>query len=80
MARLIAADPRLQRAMCHRREHECRYDPDEVPPVGDTVRLSLIGSTRVGGRYEDGSAYASETLLASIEGREIGRASCRERV
>ena len=36
-------------------------------PCGDTVRLSLIGSTRVGGRYEDGSALASDALLAAIE-------------
>jgi hypothetical protein len=67
VAQLIAADGRLQRALRNQREHECRYDPDEVPPPGDTVRLSLIGSTRVGGRYEDGSALASEALLAAIE-------------
>jgi hypothetical protein len=67
VAQLIAADGRLQRAMHNQREHECQYDPDEVPPRGDTVRLSLIGSTRVGGRYEDGSALASEALLAAIE-------------
>jgi hypothetical protein len=67
VAQLIAADARLHRAMRNRREHECQYDPDEVPLPGDTVRLSLIGSTRVGGRYEDGSALASERLLVAIE-------------
>ncbi|TPG11649.1 hypothetical protein EAH75_11675 [Rhodanobacter glycinis] len=67
VAQLIRADARLQRAMRNQREHECQYDPDEVPAPGDTVRLSLIGSTRVGGRYEDGSALASEALLAAIE-------------
>ncbi|KAA0069342.1 hypothetical protein [Rhodanobacter sp. T12-5] len=67
VAQLIENDPRLQRATRNQREHECRHDPDEVPLPGDSVRLSLIGSTRVGGRYEDGSAVASEELLAAIE-------------
>ncbi|MHB1057441.1 MAG: hypothetical protein ACYC0F_06130 [Rhodanobacter sp.] len=67
VAQLIEADTRLRRAVRNQREHECRHDPDEVPPAGDSVRLSLIGSTRVGGRYEDGSACASEELLAAVE-------------
>ncbi|HEY8683930.1 MAG TPA: hypothetical protein VIM06_12225 [Rhodanobacter sp.] len=67
VAQLIEADARLSRAVHNPREHECRYDPDEVPACGDTVRLSLIGSTRVGGRYEDATAVASEELLAAIE-------------
>src|SRR5690606_27793213 len=58
VAQLIEADPRLQRTLRNRREHECRHDPDEVPAAGENVRLSLIGSTRVGGRYEDGSTCA----------------------
>ena len=67
VAQLVAADPRLQRAVLHPHEHECRYDPDEVPASGDRVRLSLIGSIRVGGRYEDGSAFASEELTTAVE-------------
>lgn len=67
VAQLIEADARLRRAMRNPREHECRHDPDEVPAAGDSVRLSLIGSTRVGGCYEDGSALASAELLAAIE-------------
>jgi hypothetical protein len=67
VAQLVAADPRLTRTMHNPREHECDYDGDEVPACGELVRLSLIGSTRVGGRYEDGSAYASETLTAAVE-------------
>ncbi len=67
VAQLIEHDVRVQRALCCPREHACRIDPDEVPAVGDTVRLSLIGSTRVGGRYEDGSSFASEALLAAVE-------------
>ena len=39
----------------------------EVPNAGESVRLSLIGSTRVGGRYEDGSAFATAELTAAIE-------------
>lgn len=31
------------------------------------VRLSLIGSTRVGGRYEDGSTLATDALLTAVE-------------
>lgn len=67
VAQLIEADARLRRAVCNPQEHECRHDPDEVPAAGDSVRLSLIGSTRVGGRYEDGSALACEELLAAID-------------
>ena len=67
VAQLIARNPRLQRAMSHPEEHECQHDPDEVPLVGETVRLSLIGSTRVGGRYEDGSELASEALLQAVD-------------
>jgi hypothetical protein len=67
VAQLIEADVRLHRAVCNQREHECRHDPDEVPAAGDTVRLSLIGSTRIGGRYEDGSDSATAELTAAIE-------------
>ncbi len=67
VAQLIARDQRLQRVVAHAHEHECRHDPDEVPAAGDIVRLSLIGSTRVGGRYEDGSAQASDTLLDAVD-------------
>jgi hypothetical protein len=67
VAQLIADDPRLRRAVRHQHEHECRYNPNEIPAAGDTVRLSLIGSTRVGGRYEDGTGFATEELTATIE-------------
>jgi hypothetical protein len=67
VAQLIARDPRLQRAMANPREHECQHDPDEVPRAGETVRLSLIGSTRVGGLYEDGSELASDALIQAID-------------
>jgi hypothetical protein len=67
VAQLIARDPRLQRAMSHPEQHECRHDPDQVPLAGEVVRLSLIGSTRVGGRYEDGSELASDELIKAVD-------------
>ncbi len=67
VAQLIERDPRLQRAMSHPEEHECGYDPEAVPVVGEVVRLSLIGSTRVGGRYEDGSELASDELIKTVD-------------
>ena len=67
LAQLIAADPRLQRLVADPREHVGRYDPELIPAAGTLVRLSLIGSTRVGGRYEDGSAFATAALVAAVE-------------
>ncbi|MGP1665132.1 MAG: hypothetical protein ACTS5I_04320, partial [Rhodanobacter sp.] len=67
MAQLVARDPRLQRATSHPDEHECHYDVTAVPLVGEVVRLSLIGSTRVGGRYEDGSALVSTDLTQAVD-------------
>jgi hypothetical protein len=64
---LVAEDDRLRRAFDRPREHQCDFDPARVPAAGEVVRLSLIGSTRVGGRYEDGSALATPELLAAIE-------------
>lgn len=67
VAQLIAADPRLQRALANPREHECLHDPAAVPAAGEVVRLSLIGSTRVGGLYEDGSEFATEALIDAVD-------------
>ena len=67
LGELVAEDARLRRAMERPQEHQCDFDPQRVPAHGEIVRLSLIGSTRVGGRYEDGSALATETLLDTIE-------------
>lgn len=66
VAQLIADDPRLRRAQ-RTGEHRFHYDGAQVPRLGQTVRLSLIGSIRAGGRYEDGSALASDELAASID-------------
>ena len=66
LGELIDAQPRLRHAIDNPL-HECRYEPYAVPAHGEVVRLSLIGSTRAGGRYEDGSELATETLLDRIE-------------
>ncbi len=66
MAQLVQTDVRLHRTT-HSAEHECSYEPDHVPAAGETVRLSLIASTRVGGRYEDGTDYASAELSAAVD-------------
>lgn len=66
IAALIAADPRLQRLGrdgLHRYEH----DPQRVLAAGERLRLSTIGSTRVGGLYRDGSALITPALSAAIE-------------
>lgn len=66
IAQLMSSNARLRRTAGHSRHKGC-YDPVAVPAAGDTVRLSLIGSTRVGGRYEDGSDFATTELMATIE-------------
>ncbi len=67
LGELVAQDDRLQRAIERPHEHQCDFDPARIPAAGEVVRLSLIGSTRVGGRYEDGSALATPALLAAVE-------------
>ncbi|MEO5811133.1 MAG: hypothetical protein ABIU96_00705 [Rhodanobacter sp.] len=66
VAQLIKADVRLRRAT-HSPAHECSYTPEQVPAAGEIVRLSLIASTRVGGRYEDGSSHATVELTEAVE-------------
>jgi hypothetical protein len=67
VAQLVAGDLRLQRALRDGDKHECHFDAEQVPAAGESVRLSLIGSTRVGGLYEDGGELKSEALLAVID-------------
>jgi len=66
IAGLVAADPRLQRAM-HKAGHQWRFDQARIPAAGERVRLSMVASTRVGGCYRDGSAFATPALLARID-------------
>lgn len=64
---LIRADPRASRLLGDDRRHRFEGDISRVPAPGEYVRLALIGSTRVGGHYEDGLAAATPRLLAAIE-------------
>ncbi|MEO7916301.1 MAG: hypothetical protein ABIR16_01555 [Dokdonella sp.] len=64
VAQLIGADARLRRTTSSPL-HDC--DGDYVPGKDEVVRLSLIASTRVGGRYEDGTQYVTPALTAAIE-------------
>ncbi|WP_426687463.1 hypothetical protein [Rhodanobacter ginsengiterrae] len=66
VAQLVGADPRLRRTTGNP-AHECDYRGDRVPAMAEIVRLSLIASTRVGGRYEDRSDCATPALTAAIE-------------
>lgn len=66
VAQLVGADARLRRTTGNA-EHECDYRGAYVPAMAEVVRLSLIASTRVGGRYEDGSDCATPELTAAIE-------------
>lgn len=65
VAQLVGADLRLRRTI-RNPEHECEYSSAYVPAVAEVVRLSLVASTRVGGRYEDGSDCATPELTAAI--------------
>ncbi len=66
VAELIAADARLRRATANAMQ-ECRYNPAHVPAPGETVRLSTVASTRVGGCYRDGTMYATPALTARTD-------------
>lgn len=63
---LIAAQPRLRRLQ---RDglHRLELDLDEVPQAGRCVRLANIGSTRVGGLYENGAALITPALTRRID-------------
>ena len=63
---LIARDPRAQRVL-ESRQHECRFDGARVPAAGELVRLSTIGSTRVGGLYRNGEYLITPQLSAAID-------------
>jgi hypothetical protein len=63
---LIAADPRAER-LVKSPKHEPRYDPARVPASGEVVRLSTVGSTRVGGLYRDGQAYITTALTQAVD-------------
>ncbi|MEO7073581.1 MAG: hypothetical protein ABI300_11765 [Rhodanobacter sp.] len=66
LGELVCRDARLRRGL-RDRHHAADFDPASVPAAGVSVRLSLIGSTRVGGRYEDASDSATPALLAAVD-------------
>ena len=66
IAELIAADPRAGRAL-NSRLHEYRHDAGRIPAAGEVVRISTIGSTRVGGLYRDGGFCITPQLTAAVD-------------
>jgi hypothetical protein len=66
VGQLAAADTRARRALASAR-HRCSADLGSVPRRGEVVRLSTVGSTRVGGLYLDGGALATPALTAAID-------------
>ncbi len=66
IATLMAKDARIQRGSADPM-HEISYDATRVPRQGEQVRLSTVASTRVGGRYRDGSALSTPALVAALD-------------
>ncbi|MEO6102808.1 MAG: hypothetical protein ABIP44_04110, partial [Pseudoxanthomonas sp.] len=66
IATLVSKDARIQRGSADPM-HEISYDATRIPLLGEQVRLSTVASTRVGGRYRDGSALATPALLATVD-------------
>ncbi|MES2402032.1 MAG: hypothetical protein V4573_18720 [Pseudomonadota bacterium] len=66
VSELIARDPRASR-VAQSPQHESRYNAGHIPARGETVRLSTVGSTRVGGLYRDGAASITPQLLQAVD-------------
>ena len=63
---LIRTHPRLARkARLLLREHRARLA--EIPAAGETVRLALVGSNRVGGLYVDATDRVTPALVARFD-------------
>lgn len=73
IATLMLADWRNRRLL-QRHAHDCSVDLTRVPAQGESVRLSTIGSTRVGGLYLDGATLITPALTAAIDAiaRDMG--------
>ncbi len=63
---LVVGNERLRRVE-NSALHEPAYNPNRVPDKGEQVRLSTIGSTRVGGLYCDGSDHVTPALNEAID-------------
>lgn len=66
VAELIDASPRLHRLGRDGLSEAC-CDTSAIPAAGLVVRISTIGSTRVGGLYEDGSDLITPALTDAID-------------
>jgi hypothetical protein len=66
IAELVLSDVRARRLMRAPR-HEYSHDSKRIPLRGEVVRLSTIGSTRIGGLYRDGSSYITPRLTAAVD-------------
>ena len=73
VAALMRANPRAMR-LAGGAAHQCDTDPALVPAAGQRVRLSTIGSTRVGGLYLDGGHLVTPALTAAVDAiaRDMG--------
>lgn len=66
IGQLMALDARCQR-LCSTPHHEFSEDRSRVPAAGEVVRLSTIGSTRVGGLYRNGVHWVTPALTAAVD-------------
>lgn len=66
LGELMALDARTQRLL-NTPHHEFNHDRSRVPAVGEVVRLSTIGSTRVGGLYRNGADSITPALTAAVD-------------
>lgn len=65
IAQLMMQHPRTRRLGRDRRSEPC-CDIARIPSPGEIVRVSVTGSTRVGGLYEDGSSLLTSDLEDAI--------------
>lgn len=66
IAELIADHPRARRLGRDGLSEPC-CDPTAVPKAGEIVRISITGSTRVGGLYQDGTELLTPALESVID-------------
>lgn len=66
IAELIQADPRMKRLGRDGLSEAC-CDTARVPGSAEIVRVSIIGSTRVGGLYRDGTTTITAELTATLD-------------
>ena len=66
IAQWMAGDPRARRSLDNHR-HAFTLARDRVPAAGELVRLSTIGSTRVGGLYRNRVELITPALTAAVQ-------------